>query len=403
MKIVRRLSLPAIALAMLFEAAPDVSAQRATITFDQSFPVSPLPKYPEEYNDLRRIEDEANANTRLRWTNDFLSDYPDSEYRHLVMRMRFQTRYVQGDPEEIIRAAREALADEEYFFNTKLGFMEDPDSVPEVPAFRLDFANQKSIYHEAMMEAYRELEDVDNALAQGELALEAEEQVWTLFVRQFGEDAPEYPLELERHSLRQANILATLITAYQIKSDIPNELAYSRRFLEIRPDELDILMRVTDIMMQPDQMPQDQAALASYLEAVGDYATRAVDAVDALESGEAPAADAEATDNLSLVARANSSLGMVRYMRGEYPEAAEAFDRSAESVPDAQTYFLLGVAHNNSQNVDGAVSALARAVFLGFPSPQARQLLENAYDVKNGSLDGLDDFIQSEGAQIPAQ
>ena len=172
-------------------------------------------------------------------------------------------------------------------------------------------------------------------------------------------------------------------------------------FLEVQPDDRQVLLRVSQVMAEPQRIPEDGPARTEHLEAAEDYAARAVDAVDAYVTSP-DSAEIEDLEKAAMVSQANTALGMVHFQQQEFRDAALAYGRAADSVPEAQLYFLLGVAHFNDQNVDPAVSALARAVFLDFPQPQARQLLEVAYEVQNGSLDGLDDYIESEGGQLTA-
>ena len=439
----RHLFLLFAALAMTPWPVPAyASAQLVTIRFDPNAPVSPLGT-ETEYQAVIRIQEEQDPNVRLRLINEFLSgEYRDervdvgpgedqlggfdinrpidiagdgdvaiddrargdapttgSEFTYLVLRLRFQTLYDVGEPEDIIAAAEEAMAAHEFFFDAKMGFITDPSSVPEVAAFRLDFANQRSIFYQAMMEAYQSLEDADNVLRFGEMALDAVNETWDLYNEQFDETAPGFPFERDRHAARQTLLLGTMMGTYQFLDNLENEIAYARRFLEVQPNDREVLTRVSQYMAEPARIPPEGAARAEHLEAAADYAGRAVAAVDAFVAGP-DAVEMEELEKASMVSQANAALGMVQYQQGRFRDAALAYGSAAESIPEAQLYFLLGVAHTNDQYVDGAVSALARAVFLEFPQPQARQLLEVVYRVRNGSLDGLDDYIQNEGEQL---
>lgn len=440
---VRHLFVPFVALAMTPWLVPTPgSAQLVTVRFDPNAPVSPLGT-ETEYQAVIRIQEERDHNVRLRLINEFLSgEYRDelvdvgpgedqlggfdinrpidivgdgdveiderargepsttgSEFTYLALRMRFQTLYDVGEPEDIIAAAEEALDAHEYFFDAKMGFIADPASVPEVAAFRLDFANQRSIFYQGMMEAYQSLEDADNVLRFGEMALDAVNETWDLYAVQFDETAPGFPLERDRHVARQTLLLGTMMGTYRFLDNLENEIVFARRLLEVQPDDREVLTRVSQYMAEPARIPPEGAARDDHLEAAEDYAARAVAAVDAYVAGP-DAAELDELEKASMVSQANAALGMVQYQQGRFRDAAVAYGRAAESVPEAQLYFLLGVAHTNDQNVDAAVSALARAVFLEFPQPQARQLLEVAYRVRNGSLDGLDDYIESEGEQL---
>ena len=435
-------AVPAL-VAVLFLGLSESAAQLVTIRFDANAPVSPIGS-EAEYQAVIRIQDEQDPNSRLRLITEFLSgEYRDelvevgvgenqlggfninqpfnsaitrnrnvgnvdaggnaggSEYTYLVLRMRFQTLYGEEEPERIIEAAEEALAAHEFFFNGKMGFIEEPDTIPEVPAFRLDFANQKSLYYQAMMESFQSLEDVDNILQYGAMALDAESETWALYTEQFDEIAPGFTLERDRHLARQTLLLGTMMGTYQFIDNLENELVYARRFLEVQPDDRQVLTRVSQVMAERQRIPQDGPARTEHLEAAEGYGRRAVDAVD-LYVASADAADIEDLEKASMVSQANAALGMVQFQQGKFADAAVSYGRAAESIPDAQLYFLLGVAHTNDQNVDEAVSALARAVYLDFSQSQARQLLEVAYEVQTGSRDGLDEFIESEGEKLTA-
>jgi len=437
MKVTPSIALVAL-VAVLLACPGHAAAQLVTIRFDANAPVSPLGT-EAEYQTVVRIQQEQDPNVRLRLINEFLSgeyrnelvdvgggedqlggfdidapfntpierpravesadtDRPTtgSEFTYLVLGMRFQTLRQQGaDPEDIIEAAEGALASHEHFFDSKMGFITDPDNVPQVAAFRLDWANQRSIFYQAMMEAYQQMEDADNVLRYGEMALDAEDETWTLYNEQFDRTATGFPVERDRHLARQTVLLGTMMGTYEFLGNVENEIAYARRFLEVQPDDRVVLTRVSQYMATPANIPADGPDRDAHLEAAVNYAGRAVDAVDAYLAGP-ESADLDDLEKAAMASQANAALGMVRFQNGEFADAAAAYNRAAEAVPEAQLYFLLGVAHTNAQNVDEAVSTLAQAVYLEFPQPQTRQILKVAYKVQNGSLDRLNKAIEHE-------
>jgi Flp pilus assembly protein TadD len=140
-----------------------------------------------------------------------------------------------------------------------------------------------------------------------------------------------------------------------------------------------------------------QEGRGPFLEEAAGYATRAVTAMEVWVVSEASASVNEDL-KAEYLAEAHSKVGLIHFQTGNYAGAAAAFEAATRAAPgDGVLYYRLGVAHNNNQNVDGAVSSFARAVFLGVTD--ARPLLEAAYQVKNGNLEGLDDFIRNEGEQ----
>jgi Flp pilus assembly protein TadD len=147
--------------------------------------------------------------------------------------------------------------------------------------------------------------------------------------------------------------------------------------------------------------PEDETTRRAFLEDAEGYATRAVAAMQEWIRSEASSEVSE-SQKADYMNQAYSNLGMIHFQTGDFTGAAEAFSGAAEALPrDPVSYYRLGVAYNNSQNVEGAASSLARAVFLGFAD--ARPALEAVYQARSGSLDGLDEFIRGEGERIAEQ
>jgi tetratricopeptide (TPR) repeat protein len=136
------------------------------------------------------------------------------------------------------------------------------------------------------------------------------------------------------------------------------------------------------------------------MEDVESYAVRAV--VAAREFIEGPASEQIPDEQkAAIMADVHVTLGAVRFYIEDFAAAAAEYRSAIEFVPnDAVAYYMLGLASNNSQNVDVALSALARAVYLELPGSQARDNLERVYQVRHGSLDGLEEFIAAEGQQV---
>jgi Flp pilus assembly protein TadD len=372
---------------------------QVTYTFNQEAPLSPIPKSEREFSAFLEIQDERNAERKIRMATDFLSDYFDSEFRHLALRLQFQARYTLDNWRETIRAAEEALAAEEAFATGKLGFISDPESLGEWPAFQLDQANQKSIYYRAMTEGSLALGDSDAALRYGEMALDTQEAAWALFVEQTDPATPAFADAEAAIQASEERLIRTLLSIHRNRNDVSNVLASGRRLLDVRPDDLETLMTVAQLMSV--NAPEDETTRRAFLEDAEGYATRAVAAMQEWIRSEASSEVSE-SQKADYMNQAYSNLGMIHFQTGDFTGAAEAFSGAAEALPrDPVSYYRLGVAYNNSQNVEGAASSLARAVFLGFAD--ARPALEAVYQARSGSLDGLDEFIRGEGERIAEQ
>ena len=85
----------------------------------------------------------------------------------------------------------------------------------------------------------------------------------------------------------------------------------------------------------------------------------------------------------------------------EFGDAQREFRSAVEALPDPVAYFSLGLAYVEDEEIEDAMAAFARSVFLGGSTEgQAREMLERLYEFENDSLDGLDAYVQSEGGRI---
>lgn len=373
------------------------TAQQVTFRPNPNAPLQPNVRSDAEYNAFLAIQDERDPRRMVRLATEFLSNYDGSEFRNYVLRFRFQGRMAQEpDWEQIVESAEEGLAAEELFRNGKLGFIEDPEVLDEWPAFQLDQANQRMIYYSALTTGYQELEKPEEALRYAEMALDAQDEVWDLFSAQNDPSTPEYQDAQARTEANGESLLRTILAIERANRDEAAVLDTSRRLLEVRPGDLELLMLVSSMMSQ--NVPEDPDAASEHLALAEDYAARAVEALEIWVDSPA-SIQVNARVKRDYLVEAHSNLGMVRFQTADYAGAAEAFRDAVSVVPDDPIlHYRLGVAYNNSQNMDEAVASLARAVFFGFAD--ARANLEAAYQAKTGSLDGLDEFIEARGAEL---
>lgn len=155
-------------------------------------------------------------------------------------------------------------------------------------------------------------------------------------------------------------------------------------------------MLVSSTMSQ--NVPEDPDAASEHLAVAEDYAARAVEALEAWVDSPA-SIQVNARVKRDYLVEAHSNLGMVRFQTADFAGAAEAFKDAVAVIPDdPYVHYRLGVAYNNSQNYDEAMASFARAVFLGLSD--ARPNLEQVYGAQNGTLDGLDEFIEARGAEV---
>ena len=397
MKITRRIGLGTLLLALTFcEVA--LGFQQATIRFDSQNPFLPGQQQRGEFAAYEGIQDQPNPNRRISLINAFLGDYPTSEFRHLVLRARWEVRIEQGDPEEIIEAAEGGLEAQEHFRAAKLEFISDPSRYPGLQEFSFRIATQKTAFYQSIVEAYRDLEDFEEMVEYGELGITAAAAAWNLYDGIADEGTPEYQAALEQNQGFQLFILFNILQGYEADNDVPKIIEFSERVLEVNPDDFETLMTTSLLMAQ--QASQDGSDVTAYMQRARGYAENAVAGLDAFFAGP-DAAGFDDERRSAYTADIQYTLGLANFQLEEWENAVTAYQAAIAAVPDDPTfYFMLGLASRQSGNVDGFLSAYARAVYLEIPQPEVRTDLETIYQALNGSLEGLDEFIANEGAQI---
>ena len=188
------------------------------------------------------------------------------------------------------------------------------------------------------------------------------------------------------------------MAAYQNANDVDKLMEYARRVLALDPRNLNSLLVISTVMAESP--PADESDTEEHFEDAGSYAR---DALDVLEDFLGSPAGAQLGDaqKANLLSTAHSTLGKIHFQMEEFGDAQREFRSAVEAVPDPVAYFSLGLAYVEDEEIEDAMAAFARSVFLGGSTEaQAREMLERLYEFENDSLDGLDAYVQSEGGSI---
>ncbi len=244
MSIRSRSAIVAVLALLVCSSASLAAAQRAIIRYD---PQAPLPALPDrdsdhaedELDDLFGIQDQNDPTRRLRLITDFLSNYPTSEFTHLILQARWQTRLEQEDPEAIVEAAVEALEAYQYFMDSKLGFIEEPESLPEYPTAQFRLASQKMRYYQSIAEAYVNLGQSERLPEYTELGLDAADEA-DLWYGQLGDDADDVTgMDAEAYAELGTNVrmflLNNLRNQHQQDENISGMIDVGERMLAFSP------------------------------------------------------------------------------------------------------------------------------------------------------------------------
>ncbi len=356
----------------------------------QPDPLAPAVRSEFELNAFEAIQSENDLETRLQAAESFLVRYPDSELRHLVLRLRWNAFARMGDLASVAGTAEAALAAETAFFEGRLASVEEPRSLPGYDAALARHLELRVAYYESLVEAHNGLANWRDAILFGEQGLAAEAEWWES-ARQADPDSAAYADARARHLGVEAFFFRNLMTAHRALGDDAGTIEHARQTLERVPGDLAVLVTLAATMADGG----GEAGEERWSDAEG-YALQALEVLDSLAAGPEPEIAADAAARLR--SEIHNALGLSHFRRGRAVAAQDAFLLAVESVPsDPVTHYRLGVAYANDGKNGEAIDALARAVRYGYPGAEARDALIRVYEAVHGNLDGVDSVIENVG------
>jgi tetratricopeptide (TPR) repeat protein len=342
------------------------------------------------------IDAEESAINVLTLSDAWLTEYPESEIRHTVLLTRLRTYVNLNNNQGALTAGEAYIAAESGFYDAKIAEIEDPSDVDGFADFQHNhFANSTYAY-QSMMTANRGLNRVDETARYGDLAFDSASETWNIQSQILERGSPEYQEADQRRNQAQLFFLENVMAAYQSANNADKTIEYAERALRIDPQSLATLITISQVMSE--RPPASELQREAHFESAEEYAEQALDVLENFL--EAAGAQLGAQQRAALLSGAHFALGTVYLNQEEWGDAQDEFEEALESVPtDAIAYLRLGMAYARDDEAEDALEALARSVFLNGPD-QARELLEQIYEVRNDDLTGMDAFIQSQGAEI---
>ena len=342
------------------------------------------------------IDAEESAINVLTLSDAWLTEYPESEIRHTVLLTRLRTYVDLNNNQGALIAGEAYIAAESGFYDAKIAEIEDPSDVDGFADFQLNhFANSTYAY-QSMMNANRGLNRADETARYGDMAFDSASETWNIQSQTLERGSPEYQEADQRRNQVQLFFLQNVMAAYQSGNNADKTIEYAERALRIDPQSLATLITISQVMSE--RPPASELRREAHFESAAEYAEQALDVLENFL--ETAGAQVGAQQRADLLSGAHFALGTVYLNQEEWGDAQDEFEEALESAPtDAVTYLRLGMAYARDDEAEDALEALARSVFLNGPD-QARELLEQIYEVRNDDLTGMDAFIQSQGAEI---
>ena len=386
--------MPHLASILLLVSAVALPAASQEVELDDR--LSAMAASEAEYAAVQALDIEESPVNRLTMTDAFLAEYPESEMRHQVLLMRLQT-YVDLENNQGILANGDAfIAAENEFYEAKIVAIDDPSEANGFTSFQLNHFSNITYAYQSLMNANRGLNRIDETARYGDLATEAANNRWDIQSQVLEAGSPEYQEAEQQRDQTQLFFLQTVMSAYQAANNADKTLEYAERSLGIDPQSLPTLITISTVMSE--RPPDNESERDSHFETAEEYADQALDVLERFL--DAAGAQMGAEQRANLLSGAHFTLGTVYFNQEEWGDAQDEFEEALELVPtDAVAYLRLGMAYARDEEAEDAMEALARSIFLNGP-PQARELLEQIYEVRNDDLTGLEAYIQSQGAEL---
>lgn len=387
-------TVPASWLAVCIAVTPPLAARAQ----DDDFRLEPVAASAAEFEAMDALELEQNPVTQLTLATAFLASYPASEFTHLVHRVRIQAYDALGNAGAVITAAEAALESETAFVESRRATLAERGEA-EAPVLDLEFANSRTFYYRALMDAHNQQAENEAVIRYATLGLESNAEARERFSAMTDDNSDDFDPTIENHRAVELFLTQTIMAAYQNLNDAEQTIVYAERAIELNPDDLATLLTLSGVMAE--RPPEEGDARAEHLDRAEEHAENAIDMLDRFLDGPAGAGigDAQAATLRSSV---HSTLGLIYLHQEEFGDARDEYETALEAAPDDPiAWFRLGFAYAQDDEADDAMEALARSVSLGgVTESEARDLLERIYEAENGSLDRLDAFIAEEAGRI---
>ena len=354
----------------------------------QPDPWAPAVRSEFELDAFEAIRSENDPEDRLDAAEAFLVRYPDSELRHLVLRLRWNAFALMGDLAAVAGTAEAALAAEAAFFEGRLAALEEPRALPGYDAAVARHREIGVAYYESLIEAHNGLANWRDAIRFGEQGLAVEAEWWDAAGRADPDSAANGDARA-RHDGVEAFFFRHLMTAHRELGNDQRTIEYARRTLERVPGDVAALVTLAATMAER-RVEADEAWWA----AAEASALQALEVLDSLAGATEPEIGSEGARRLR--SETHNALGLTYFRRGRLGAAQDAFLLALESMDsDPVTHYRLGVAYANDGKNGEAIDALARAVHFGYPGAEARDALIRVYETVHGSLDGMESVIEN--------
>jgi tetratricopeptide (TPR) repeat protein len=212
-------------------------------------------------------------------------------------------------------------------------------------------------------------------------------------------NSPEFKEFAEQTERGMMYYYQNIMDSYQMLNDAPKTIEYAEKALGQDPEDLLTLLTLSSVLAErpsADAKEKDQQ-----MKRAEEYGKKALSKVNAFLSSPA-AAQVAPEQKAGLTSQVHQTLGLVYLNQKKFGDSQKEYLIAiGAKKDDPVSYYRIGLAYAQDNKIDLALEALAKSVFLkGITESQARDILQQLYQNKNKSLEGLDAFIASAGQKI---
>src|SRR5215510_5015646 len=338
------LSVLTVSLSMFGQGRRNQQQQQQDVPQTQQG-VGPVPQSKDEADAFTALQREQAPDKKVELAEAFVTKYPNSDFVQYAHMFRL-TGYSQlNKPKETIAAAQQAI-DTTVKFGEKLVAKADADA---------------------------KLSDKDKEAAK-------KKDKNAVFL---DKNSPQFQTFMQQAEQRILAFYQSIIQSYQQLNDAPRMLEWGEKALGFKPDDINTLVMLSNVMAE--RPPTNEA-----IEALPGF----------LSSPEATNLPASAKADLT--SQTHYTLGLIYLHQKKLGPAQQELLTALKSKPnDPITYYRLGIAYVQDMKNDQAMEALGKSVFLKGVSEQgARDVLKQLWVNKNKSEQGLEDYIKTAGTKI---
>jgi tetratricopeptide (TPR) repeat protein len=323
--------------------------------------VGPVPQSSDEADAFNALSKEQAPDRKVQLADAFIGKFPNSDFVQYAQMFRLSALGAMGNHKEAVVAGERAI-EATIKFGEKLLAKADADA-------KLTDKEKENIRRKDKNAVFLD------------------------------KNSPQFVAFMDNAEARILAFYQSIVQSYQQLNDAAKVVEWGEKALGFRPDDLNTLMMVSNVMAE--RPPSNDAQRTPHMKRAEELAGQALEALPKFLSSPG-ATNLPATAKAELTSQLHYTLGLIYLHQKRLASSQQEFLTALKAKPtDPITYFRLGIAYVQDAKNDQAMEALGKSVFLkGVSEAGARDLLKQLWINKNKSEQGLEDYVSASGKKI---